>query len=331
MRHQGWWFRFRDGKTVRPKALEIETKNNLLANHLPDWCAALTVDQWGCFSGQDQTVLGILLTIALLQEMGPDGPNRPAQLQTCREMFFRVQVVVHRSNTLARPESEPALPHPAGVALTDWDSSHAWAATANSPAFATVDIETDSEGPLPPMSARFDQNVAVMALEALDNGKPIPRSPKKLATPLSLRLPSVGPHASPSMSRSAAPALFSGPQHLRPGTSPSDTPDFDGLQTIPEDQEIAGSAGLVLGRPEGTAGSSDEEGLGALYFILSQHFISTDQVSSAKKRKRSTTKPESGAKRSRLDKLSGTPTAAAAPAQPGRITRSGSRTPAQPS
>ncbi|KAG8901317.1 hypothetical protein FRC00_007904 [Tulasnella sp. 408] len=309
MRHQGWWYRFRDGKNVGPKPLEIETKNNLLANHLPDWCDTLTADQWGHLSGQDQTVIGILLTIALLQEMGPDGPNRLAQLKTCQVMFLRVQVAVHRSITAPQPDSEPGLPRRDGVALTDLDSNHPWAATADLPAFTTVDIETDSEGPVPPMSKRFDQNSAVKALEAHDDGKPLPRSPKKTSTAVTLRLPSVSAHASPSTSRGAAPAP-SPPQHPRAGTIQSDMPDVHGLHTIPEDEETTGSADSVHERPEGAVGDSNEEG-------------------PAKKRKRSKRGVVPAAKRSRLDPVSEIAGDAAAPPGPARVTRSGSRTPVQ--
>ncbi|KAG8929221.1 hypothetical protein FRC01_004665 [Tulasnella sp. 417] len=311
MRHEGWWFGFRNGKRARPKPLEIKTKTQLLANHLQTWCATLTVDQWSHLSGQDQTVLGILLTIALLQEMGPDAPNIPTQLQTCREMFLRVQVTANQSNGLP-----PGSPRPAGVTLSDWDSSHAWTATADLPVFTTIDIETDPEGPHPPMSSRFDQSEAVKAVEALDNGKPLPKSPKKSATHVSLRVLSVGPHASPSSSRGAAPARSPSLQPPRAHTSESDMPDSRGLQTIAEGEETTGSADEHTEGAVGAAGASNEEDQG-------------------KKRKRSQQKGVPSAKRSRLDPMPETPTDAAAPAQPARITRSRSQSqshaPAQPS
>lgn len=180
MRHPAWWYGFQDGKTFGPKPLTIQTRNNLLANGLGKWCAALTPQQWNAFSGLDRILLGILLSIAILQEVGPGGPKELTQVKDFTDDLTRLQALVHLSNSTLGGETGPLFvrdPQAAAASL-EWDSKHKWASCRAAPARTFPELDTDDEE-LDTFSSGVDQGDVVRQAEAIAEGRPVHQTPKK--------------------------------------------------------------------------------------------------------------------------------------------------------
>ncbi|KAG8937635.1 hypothetical protein FRC04_010519, partial [Tulasnella sp. 424] len=180
MRHPAWWYRFQDGKTFGPKPLTIQTRNNLLVNGLGKWCAVLTPQQWNALSGLDRTLLGILLSMATLQEVGPGGPKELTQVKDFTDNPTRIQALVHLSNSTLGGETGPlfAQDPQAAAGSLEWDSKHKWASCRAAPAHTFPELDTDDEE-LDTFSSGVDQEDIVRQAEAIAEGRPIHQTPKK--------------------------------------------------------------------------------------------------------------------------------------------------------
>ncbi|KIO18480.1 hypothetical protein M407DRAFT_31852 [Tulasnella calospora MUT 4182] len=243
MRHPGWWFKFRQGKQFGPKPLEIETKNNLLANQIPQWCTDLTAEHWKGLSGQDRIVCGILLTVAVLQEAGSDGPKRQPQLQKCTNMLVRVQFTVQQSKSIAECDAGPTFKSNPG-SVTAWEGNRLWKSTQTTPAAALDEVEMDGIRLAVPLSTNNDLQKLQNLFDALGNGAPHPRPPQKAATPsVDRRHPSAAFTGTPSSAQAAAPApLTIAAQLPAAPTAVPGGPVAHVLQTVPENSTIPTSA-----------------------------------------------------------------------------------------
>ncbi|KIO18602.1 hypothetical protein M407DRAFT_31740 [Tulasnella calospora MUT 4182] len=311
MRHPGWWFKFCQGKQFGPKPLEIETKNNLLANQLPQWCTDLTAKHWKGLSGQDRIVCGILLTIAVLQEAGSDGPKRQPQLQKCIDMLIQVQFTVQQSKSIAECDAGPTFKSNPG-SVTAWEGNRSWKSTQTTPAAALDKVEMDGVRVAVPLSMNIDQQKLQNLFNALGNGAPHPRSPQKAATPsVDRRHPPAAFTGTPSSAQAAAPApLIIAAQLPAAPTAVPEGPVAHVLQTVPENSATPTSV-------------VDQDAQEALE-------LPADNTQE-KKRKRSAGKGSGSSKRSRLETAEVAATAATAgPSSHTRMTCSKSQTPGHP-
>lgn len=266
MRHPGWWYQFRKGKAFGPKPLEIQTRNNLLANRLSKSCAALSVEDWDAFTGIDRSLIAILLSIAMLQEVGPDGPKEPTQIKEFTDDLTRIQALVHQSNSAVDGSSGPLFPRNADAVAAgslDWGSDRQWASCGTMPARVNPEVATDDEGELGPFSSgdSVDQEAVVRDAAAIAEGRRPPRSPKKTIFPTSktsthifgsspLSSPDHSPVRSPSAAprRSTASRASSAASQAPPAAAANAAAGPSrslGLPSIPEDphgaEEVPGS------------------------------------------------------------------------------------------
>lgn len=245
MRHPGWWYQFRQGKAFGPKPLEIQTRNRLSANRLTKSCAGLTVEDWDALSGLDRTLIAVLLSIAVLQEAGSDGPKEPTQIRDLTDDLTRIQALVHQSNSTVDLSSGPVFPRDAEAVAAgslDWGSQHRWASCATILPRVIPEVDTDSEGELGPFSSgdHVDQAAVAQGAAAIAEGRRPARSPKKSIFPTS---------------KSSAPFF---------GSSPLSSPDhspFPNSPAAPRRASSAASRASSAAAPNAAAGPSRSLGL----------------------------------------------------------------------
>lgn len=280
-----------------------------------------TVQDWDAFSGLDRTLIAVLLSIATLQEAGPDGPKEPTQIRDLTDDLTRIQALVHQSNSTVDASNGPIFPRDSEAVAAgslDWGSQHRWASCGTMPPRVIPEVETDDEGELGSFSLgdNVDQEAVARDAAALVEGRRPPRSPKKSIFPVpttSRQLFGSSPLSSPD--HSSLPSSPAGPRRASSAASRA--------SSAAAPNPVAGpsrSAGLPP-IPEGEVPESDDqqEKRACSIVVICDSILT---ISLARKRKRSGGKKAEKVKRSRADKSSDTEQAEGQ----ARVTRSSRRT-----
>lgn len=281
-----------------------------------------TAQDWDAFSGLDRTLIAVLLSIATLQEAGPDGPKEPTQIRDLTDDLTRIQALVHQSNSKADASNGPIFPRDSEAVAAgslDWGSQHRWASCGTMPPRVIPEVETNDEGELGSFSSgdSVDQEAVARDAAALAEGWRPPRSPKKSIFPVSTtsrQLFGSSPLSSPD--HSSLPSSPAGPRQASSAASRASS------AAAPNPVAGPSRSAALPPIPEGEVPESDDqqEKRACSIIVICDSILT---ISLARKRKRSSKKAKKAekAKRSRVDKSSDTEQAEG----PARVTRSSRR------
>ncbi|KAG9017170.1 hypothetical protein FRB90_001474 [Tulasnella sp. 427] len=176
--HQGsFWHRLGAGVTARPKSLEFSLKTNLFTNNFLQWVGGLDGATWMQLSGMDRALIGIMLSIGLIQLVDCGEIDQPTQMEAFATTCLRLQVQISTSHTdAAEASGGPILPPLEYIpSATSWLGNPAWSSQ----------ISTDS-APAPPTKAVTNQPSTASAstaesikLQRVESGKMRVLSPSK--------------------------------------------------------------------------------------------------------------------------------------------------------